>query len=106
MRGKSAEEMATRLIAAKDGRLKLTSFDGSGNVSFGIPEFIDIPGAKYDPEIGILGLEASVTLERPGYRVKKRRIRPGRVSRRHVVSREDAVAFMRQRFGVKVGEDE
>ena len=40
---------------------------------FGIPEYINIPGIEYDPDIGIIGLEACVTLERPGFRIKKKK---------------------------------
>ena len=39
-----------------------------GNVSFGILEHIDIR-IKYDPKIGILGLNVTVRLARPGFSV-------------------------------------
>src|SRR3989304_5419854 len=52
IRGKKAEELLPRLFKAKDDKIKITQIDEGGNVSFGIPEYIDIPGVKYDPEIG------------------------------------------------------
>lgn len=104
LRKEKAREVLLRLLEAKDNKLKPSCFDNSGNVSFGIHEYIDIPGVKYDPKIGVMGLQVCITLERPGYRVKSRRIRPKRIGKDHVVSREDAIAFMQQEFGVKVGE--
>ena len=80
------------------------NYDNRGNVSFGIPEYIDIEGAKYDPEIGIIGLQACITLTRAGYRVKRRRLRPASVGRRQVITKDEAMAFMQERFSVKVGE--
>jgi ribosomal protein S14 len=60
------------LLEAKGNQVKGKSFDNFGNYSFGINEHIDIPGVKYDPKIGILGLGISVTLTRPGYGIRTR----------------------------------
>ncbi|RME52814.1 50S ribosomal protein L5 [Candidatus Woesearchaeota archaeon] len=106
LRGKAAEDVLNRLLQAKGMRLAPSCFDNEGSVSFGIHEYIDIPGTKYDPEIGIIGIQASVTLARPGFRVKQRKIRPRRIHKTHRISREDAVAFMKEAFGVVVGEEE
>ncbi len=65
IRGDDAKTLLKRLFEAVGNRIKGRSFDDFGNVSFGIKEHIDIPGIKYDPQIGILGLEAAVTLTRP-----------------------------------------
>ena len=74
LRHDKAIEVLKKLLEAKDNILSLNNFDERGNLSFGIAEYIDIPGMKYDPEIKIMGLEVAVTLERPGFRIKKRRI--------------------------------
>ena len=58
------QELLPRLIDAKDKVLSQKMFDDKGNLSFGIPECIDITDFKYDPDIGIIGLQASVTLTR------------------------------------------
>ena len=100
-----AESLLPRLLQARDKVLKKTQFDDSGNVSFGIHEYVDIPGVKYDPAIKIMGLEVCVTLERPGYRIKKRKIKKGRIHKHHRVSRDDAMTFMRDRFQVTVQEE-
>ncbi|RLI06761.1 50S ribosomal protein L5, partial [Candidatus Bathyarchaeota archaeon] len=61
-----------------------------------------IPGVKYDPELGIVGMDVIVNIERPGYRVARRRRAKSKIGRRHRVSREEAVEFIRSRFGVEV----
>ena len=60
------------MLEAKGNTINGKSVDNFGNYSFGINEHIDIPGVKYDPQIGILGLGISITLSRPGYSIRKR----------------------------------
>jgi large subunit ribosomal protein L5 len=105
LRGKQAEELIPKLLAAKENRLKPSNLDQAGNVSFGIPEYIDIEGAEYDPKIGIIGLQACITLERPGYRVKRRRVRNAKPGKKHVITPAEALAFMTDRFKTKFEED-
>jgi len=106
LRGKQADELIPRLLVAKNGKLADRNYDNNGNISFGIPEYIDIDGAKYNPEIGIIGLQACITLRRPGYRVKSRRMRPATIARHHVINKDEAVAFMSERFKIALGEEE
>ena len=87
LRGKDADEVLRRMLYARDNKLVESNFDKDGNMAFGVHEYIDIQGLKYDPEIGILGLNINVTLEKPGYRVKRRRLRKGETPKRHRVSR-------------------
>lgn len=94
-----------RLLVAKENTLSIKNFDEKGNLAFGIPEYIDIEGMEYDPELKIMGLEVAVTLERPGYRVKWRKIRPAKVGKNHQIGREEAIAFVREKFGVAVKEE-
>ena len=94
------------MLQAKNFTLSNRQFDDNGNVAFGIHEYIDIPTAKYDPEIGIIGLEVCVTLERAGFRIKKRRIHTKKIPSRHKITKEDAIDFMKNQFKVKIGEEE
>jgi len=104
LRKKKAEEILKRLLEAKDNKLTDHQFDKEGNISFGIHEYIDIPGIKYDPKIGIMGLEACVTLERSGFRVKRRRIMKRKISNRHKITKEEAIDFIKNKFNVQIGE--
>lgn len=104
LRKSKAAEILTRLLAAKEQRLRDSQFDDSGNISFGIHEYIDIPGITYDPKIGVLGLQVCVTLEKPGYRIKRRKIEQKTVPKKHTVSKAEAMAFMQKTFGITIGE--
>lgn len=104
LRKQSAKELIKRLLKAKENKLKESNFDDLGNVSFGIHEYIDIPGIEYDPKIGVLGLQVCITLERPGYRIKKRKLKQKKIAKSHVIKKPDAVEFMKKEFNVNVGE--
>ncbi len=104
LRGRRAEEMLPKLLQAVDNRLSSRSFDGQGNFSFGIKEYIDLPGVRYDPEIGMFGMDVCVTLERPGYRVKRRKRQPRRIPSSHAITREEAIKFVTEKWGVTVVE--
>ncbi|MBI4170923.1 MAG: 50S ribosomal protein L5 [Candidatus Aenigmarchaeota archaeon] len=96
-----AEKVLRTLLEAKENKLLIHSFDSTGNFSFGIREYIDIPGMDYDPKIGILGMDVCVTLERPGYRIKRKRL-AGKVGKSHLITQQEAVDFVREKFGVAI----
>ena len=104
LRKDKAIEILKRLLEAKDKLLKNSQFDAQGNISFGIHEYIDIPGVAYDPKIGILGLQVCVSLERPGFRIKRRRLEPKKIPKKHQISKEEAVTFRAKNFGVNLGD--
>ncbi|MBN2881673.1 50S ribosomal protein L5 [Candidatus Woesearchaeota archaeon] len=102
LRGAKADEVLRNVLAGKNNTLKAKQFDKGGNLAFGIHEYIDIPSLKYNPEIGIMGFELCVTFEKPGYRLKKRKIRPAKIGIAQHATKEEAIAFMTEIFGVKV----
>ena len=102
LRGKKAEDFLYKAIEAKARKLREGSFDRFGNFSFGVREYIDIPQVRYDPEIGVFGMDVCVTLGRKGYRVKRRKIRRSRVGARHLLTREEAIKFVKEKFDVEV----
>ncbi|MBI2140052.1 50S ribosomal protein L5 [Candidatus Woesearchaeota archaeon] len=104
IRGKKAYELLARLLDAREFRLMEKQFTDEGNLSFGIPEYIDIPGMKYDPKIGVIGLEVCVTLERPGFRIKRRWYLQRKVPKGHRIGKVEAMQFMKERFNAKIGE--
>ncbi len=105
LRKDKAVELLRRLLRAKDNKLKPEQFDDC-NVSFGIPEYIDIPGVEYDHSIGIMGLEVCVTFERPGFRVKRRRLRRKKIPKKHRLTKEEIIKFVQEKFNVQVGDSE
>jgi len=104
LRKNSAMALLKRLIDAKDKKLMESQFDEKGNISFGIHEYIDIEGVKYDPKIGIIGLQACITLERPGFRIKRRSTKTSKVSKKHCISKEEAISYMKENFNINLGE--
>lgn len=105
LRGKKGKEILDQLIQAKDKKLNPKQFDDYGNVAFGIHEYIDIPGVRYDPDIGIIGFEVCVTLNRPGYRIKSRKYKKKKVGKKHLVNKQDAIDFMKKELNIEVGEE-
>ena len=104
LRGEEIYELTSRLLIAKEKKIKSSWFDNHGNISFGIHEYVDIPGVKYDTEIGILGLQVSLTLERPGFRVKKRKLQKRSIGKSHKITKQEAIDFITSRFEVALEE--
>ena len=102
IRGDDAIALLKRLLEAKGNTVNGKSFDNFGNFSFGIREHIDIPGVKYDPQIGILGLGISITLTRPGYGIRTRSKHKARVGKAHVIKSQEAKDYLAKEFGVTV----
>jgi large subunit ribosomal protein L5 len=100
LRGKEAREFLERVFEANP-ELSKESFDGNGNFSVGIEEHIDLPGTEYDPEMGILGLDVTVTLERPGFRVRRKKISK-KIGKGHRISKQEAMEFVDENFDVNI----
>jgi large subunit ribosomal protein L5 len=101
LRGKDAEEFLNRALEAVDKKLPRNVFDSSGNFSFGIKEHIDIKGVRYDPNIGVFGMDVSITLERPGFRVKRKKI-SSKVGKKHLIKPEEAIEWVTKNFEVQI----
>ena len=102
LRRQPAIELIKRLFIAKGNQIKGSSFDDFGNLSFGIKEYIDIPGVKYDPQIGILGLNVSISLARPGFNIRFRSKHKASVGNHHRITSEEAKAFLTKEFGIEI----
>ena len=102
VRGKKSDSLIEKLLTSRERKLQDSCFDDRGSISFGIKEHIEIPGIRYDPEIGILGMNVSILLERPGYSVSRRNRRTSRVGKRQVVNKDESIAFLKEKFGVTI----
>ncbi|MCX6775164.1 MAG: 50S ribosomal protein L5 [DPANN group archaeon] len=105
MRGKETIELLRRLLTAVDFALPRKSFTVNG-FSFGIKEYVDIPEVKYDPKIGIIGLDVIVSLKRRGFRVARRKIKKAKIGSSHIITGDEAFAWAQAKFGVKEREKE
>ena len=102
LRGKAAEDFLVLALKAAGNSLKMSQFDQQGNFSFGIEEHTDFPGMRYDPEIGIFGMDVSVALKRAGYRIARRRVAKKKLPSRQRLGQDDTVEFIKKKFGVEV----
>jgi len=102
LRGKEAVDFLKRVLEAVDFRLAESQFDEFGNFSIGVKEYIDLPGVKYDPDIGIIGMDVCVTLERPGNRVKRKKYKKSKIGKNHIIKKDEAIEWVKQQFGVKL----
>lgn len=92
VRGPKAQEILERGLKVKEYELKKTNFSATGNFGFGIQEHIDL-GLKYDPSIGIYGMDFFVVLSRPGFRVSRRKHASHSIGSSHKVTKDDAISW-------------
>ncbi len=102
LRGEKAIEFLEKLFTAIGNKVKMTQFDEYGNLGIGLKEHILLPGVRYDPDIGIFGMDISVTIERPGYRVARRRIKRAHIPRRHRTTKEEAMVLLHELFNIAI----
>ena len=101
LRKKRAEDFLKKAFEIKDKKVYQQQFDEAGNFSFGIEEHTDFPEMEYDPDIGIFGMDITVVLQRPGYRISKRRIQRRKIPKSHRINKEDVITFVKEEFGVE-----
>ncbi|KAK3583167.1 hypothetical protein CHS0354_025682 [Potamilus streckersoni] len=97
VRGAKAEEILERGLKVREYELKKGNFSDTGNFGFGIQEHIDL-GIKYDPGIGIYGMDFYVVLGRPGFSVSQRRQRRAKIGFKHRVTKDEAVKWFQQKY--------
>lgn len=103
LRGEAADSFLRRALVIRENRVYEYSFDRDGNMSFGISDYTDFDGMKYDPEIGIFGMDVNVVVRRiGGNRIEKRALLPRKTPRSHRVRRDEAIAYMKETYNVKV----
>lgn len=97
---KNPEETLRKMLSTLDNTLKKSQIS-ENNFSFGIKEYIEIPGTEYQRDIGIRGLDVTVTFKRAGKRVKLKKIKKGKIPKRQAITREEIIKFMEENFKTK-----
>jgi large subunit ribosomal protein L5 len=105
LRGQAAEDFLATALKASGNSLKKSSFDEQGNFSFGIEEHTDFPGMRYDPEIGIFGMDVSVAMKRAGYRIARRRVAQKKLPQSQRLNKADTMDFLQKKFSVQILEE-
>jgi large subunit ribosomal protein L5 len=104
LRGEKAEEFLKRALWIKENRVSLYSFSPEGNFSFGIADYTDFQGMKYDPDIGVFGMDVNVSLCRRGKRIALRQIGRRKLPARQRLTLTECVNFLQTKFGLQVVE--
>lgn len=101
VRGPKAEEIIERGLKVKEYELLANNFSETGNFGFGIQEHIDM-GIKYDPNIGIYGMDFYVVCGRAGYRVARRKRARAHVGHNHRLTKDDTIEWFKQKYDAVV----
>lgn len=103
LRGEDAESFLKRALYAREFKIQHYSFDKQGNAYFGIPDYTEFEGMKYDPDIGIFGLDVAVVMKRKGgYRVRRRKIGAKKLPISIRIPKEESMKFLSDNFKVEV----
>ena len=102
LRDEPAKEFLNKAFYAVENKISKYSFDRQGNFSFGIKEHINLPGTRYLPELGIHGMDVSVSLGRAGYRVKRKHRRQAKIGKDHQLTAKEAILFIKDEFDVEI----
>jgi large subunit ribosomal protein L5 len=102
LREEKAIEFLKKALPVIDNKIPARSFDAQGNFSFGIKEHIELPGVRYDPDVGIFGMDVCVSVTRPGYRVKNRRNGRAKIGSSHVLTAQEAMVYIKNTLAVEV----
>lgn len=102
LRKQKAIDFLRKVLPVVDNKISRSSFDKQGNFAFGLKEHIEIAGVKYDPDVGIFGMDICVSVNRPGQRVKIRRKQKTRVGSKHILTPEESVFFVGKTLGVEI----
>ncbi len=100
LRAHNAEKFLASVFSSVDNKIKASQVN-AGNFSIGVKEYIDLPTATYDPDIGIIGFDVAISLERPGFKVARRRIRKSKIGKKHLISKEETIEWIKK-LGVDV----
>src|SRR5688572_27045014 len=102
LRGPDAESFVKRALYTRKNKVYDYSFDNQGNLQFGVTDYTNFEGERYDPDIGVFGMDVCITLEKAGYRIKHRRLVASKVPPHHRVTREEAQSFLVSKFDIEV----
>ena len=103
LRGDNAEGILRKSLWVRENKMPLYCFSKTGGgLSFGIPDYTAYEEQRYDPDVGIFGLDVCVSFERPGYRISRRKQTRKKIGQNHRVSKEDCQKFMTDKFGLEV----
>lgn len=90
-------EILGKILAAEDNTFRKKQVS-ENNFSFGVKEYIEIPGMEYQRDIGIIGFDVTIVFKRAGRRVKLKKIKRGKTPKRQIISPQEIIKFMEDNF--------
>ena len=102
LRGKDADGFLKDALSTRENKIADYAFGEEGHLAFGIPDHTLFKSQKYDPKIGIFGMDICITMKKDGYRIKRRRIATRKIPHRHRVKKEESMRFFTETFNVEV----
>lgn len=100
LRGQEAVDIVKRILPAINSTLKDRQIT-KNFVSFGVHEYIEIPGMEYIREVGIMGFEVTIVFVRAGKRIEKKKIKQGK-TRRQDISPTEIAEILENQFKIKI----
>ncbi|MGB0653298.1 MAG: 50S ribosomal protein L5 [Thermoplasmatota archaeon] len=102
LRGQGAKDFVQRALYTRHNKIFEWSFDNQGNLQFGVADHTTFEGERYDPDVGVFGMDVALTLEKPGHRIKHRRLLARKVPQKQRVSRDEAKEYLTSEFNMEV----
>ncbi|MBS3094931.1 50S ribosomal protein L5 [Candidatus Pacearchaeota archaeon] len=97
---KDVEPFIKKMLVTIDNKLRRRQI-AKNQFSFGIKEYIEIPGLEYQRDIGMRGFDVTIVFKRSGRRVRLKKIKRGKVSLRQDITPNEIIKFMEEKYGVK-----
>jgi len=101
LRGQKAIDLLKRLLGALENQIPKSQISDN-HFSFGIKEYIEIPGMEYQRDIGTRGFNVTVVFARAGLRVKRKKIKSGHVPKKQFVTKDEIIRYMEENFKTKI----
>jgi large subunit ribosomal protein L5 len=102
LRGQEALDFIALTLKAKENKVSKKSFTNDSIFSYGIKEYLDVPGIKYDPNLGIRGFDVCVVLRRRVDRVKLRKYNVSKIGKKHKITKDEAIKFAQEKLKIVV----
>ena len=97
---KGIGEILKKTLSTIDNRLRKKQMS-ENNFSFGVKEYIEIPGMEYQRDIGIMGFDVTVVFKRSGRRVTLKKIKKGKIPKKQIINKEEIIKFMEEKFNTE-----
>ncbi|MGC8623203.1 MAG: 50S ribosomal protein L5 [Candidatus Micrarchaeia archaeon] len=98
LRKKAAYDMLAKALDASNNIINERKINNN-TLSFGIKEYIDFAGVKYDPKIGMLGMNIHAHFARKGLRVERRKRARSRCGEKHkTVEKQEIIDYLAKNF--------